>query len=126
MNSTIELPSGKVLDLNRFVALLPEKDSKNNQYSLILEGFSQIIYLNQNESDIVRKHLQLKTNCYEKSDWDLQKQLQKNQPAVELLRERIERHKLMSEEESKQRAEFFNDFKKTIDAERSVRKLYQN
>ena len=31
----------------------------------------------------------------------------------------------MSEEESKQRAEFFVDFQKTIDAERSVRKLYK-
>ena len=126
MNSTIELPSGKVLDLNRFVALVPEKESQNNQYSLILEGFSQIIHLNQNEADIVRKHLQLKTNYYEKGDWDWKEQLQKNQPAIKLLKERIEKHKLMSEEESKQRAEFFNDFQKTIDAERSVRKLYQN
>ena len=126
MNSTIELPSGKVLDLNRFVALLPEKDSKNNQYSLILEGFSQVISLNQNEANIVRKHLKLKTNYYEKGDLDWKEQLRKNQPAIKLLKERIEKHKLMSEEESKQRAEFFNDFQKTIDSERSVRKLYQN
>ena len=126
MSSTIELPSGKILDLNRFVALFPENDSKNNQYSLILEGFSHIIHLTQSEADIVKKHLQLKAKRHKQGSWDREEQLQKNQPAIKLLKERIERHKLMSEEESKQRAEFFTDFQKTIDAERPARKLYQN
>ncbi len=74
---------------------------------------------------MVKKHLQLKANRQKKGSWDREEQLQKNQPAIKLVKKRIERHKLMSEEESKQRAEFFVDFQKTIDAERSVRKLYK-
>ena len=84
------------------------------------------IHLTQSEADMVKKHLRLKANRQKKGSWDREEQLQKNQPAIKLLKERIERHKLMSEEESKQSAEFFTDFQKTIDAERPARKLYQN
>lgn len=67
----------------------------------------------------------MKTNYHKNISWDKKYQLRKNQPAIQLLKERIERHKLMSDEESKQREEFFTDFQKTIDAERTVRKLYE-
>lgn len=29
MNTTIELPTGKIIDLNRFVALIPDKKDRN-------------------------------------------------------------------------------------------------
>ena len=38
MNRTIELPSGKIIDLNRFVALVPDEKAENQEYHLILEG----------------------------------------------------------------------------------------
>jgi hypothetical protein len=126
MNSTIELPTGKILDLNRFVALFPENETTKELYSLILEGCSHMIHLDRSEADIVKQYLQLQKNHSKNGSWDREEQLKKNQPAIKLLKERIERHKLMSKEESKQRAEFFADFQKTIDAERSIRKLSEN
>ena len=38
MDKTIELSSGKVIDLNRFVALVPDEKAANQEYHLILEG----------------------------------------------------------------------------------------
>jgi hypothetical protein len=126
MNSIIKLPSGKILDLNRFVALFPEDETTSDRYSLILEGCSYIIHLDRSEADAIEKYLNLEPSHYKNTIWDRQVQLQKNQPAIDLLKKRIEKHKLMSEEESNQRSEFFADFQKTIDAERSTRKLYDN
>jgi coenzyme F420-reducing hydrogenase delta subunit len=77
------------------------------------------------EADVVKKYLKIESIHYKNGNWDKKEQLQKNQPAIKLLKERIEKHKSMSEEESKQRAEFFADFQKTIDADRSIRKLYE-
>ena len=44
MNITVELPSGKILDIARFIALLPDC---NSTYQLILEGYSNPINLYQ-------------------------------------------------------------------------------
>ena len=38
MNSTIELPTGKIIDLNRFVALVPDETTQDTQYLLILSS----------------------------------------------------------------------------------------
>ncbi|MEL7010248.1 MAG: hypothetical protein AAFY50_16225 [Cyanobacteria bacterium J06648_1] len=144
MNKTIELPSGKIIDLNRFVALVPEHKAANNEYNLILEGCTQAIPLNSQEVISVKEHLKMNlvddqakssslnlatTLSNSKHDnnisWDREEQIRKNQPAIELLKKRIARNKLMSEEESDQRAEFFTDFQKTVDEQRvSERKLY--
>jgi hypothetical protein len=35
-----KLPSGKILDISRFVALIPIKNTDNGSYDLILEGYS--------------------------------------------------------------------------------------
>jgi hypothetical protein len=60
-----------------------------------------------------------------KTDWDKDEQLQKNQTAIALLAKRIERHQNMSEEESKEREELFEEFKQRIDSERLPgQKLY--
>lgn len=44
MNNLVELPSGKILNIVRFVALIPNNTS-NQGYDLILEGYSSPIYL---------------------------------------------------------------------------------
>ncbi|MCF4967341.1 hypothetical protein CV014_09595 [Nostoc sp. CMAA1605] len=68
------------------------------------------------ENTIVNRH---------HSGWDKEKQLQKNQRAMELLAKCIEQHKHMSDAESSQRQEFFEEFKKIVDAERPEgQKLY--
>ena len=124
MTTTIELPSGKIIDLNRFVALVPDEKTENQEYYLILEGYDQAIALDSQEATSVKEHLKVKSQNNNGS-WNREEQFRKNQPAIELLKKRIERNKLMSDEESKQRSEFLTDFKKTIDAQRvSERKLY--
>ena len=145
MNKTIELPSGKIIDLNRFVALVPEHKAANHEYNLILEGCTQAIPLNFQEVISVKEHLKINlvddkakpsslspttTLLNSKQNniaWDREEQIRKNQPAIELLKKRIARNKLMSEEESDQKAEFFTDFQKTVDEQRvSERKLYSS
>jgi hypothetical protein len=44
MMTIIELPSGKIIDLNRFVALMPDEKAENEQYHLILEGCAKRIF----------------------------------------------------------------------------------
>ncbi|MBD2206529.1 hypothetical protein H6G33_30590 [Calothrix sp. FACHB-1219] len=59
------------------------------------------------------------------SGWDKEAQIRKNQRAMELLAKQMEEHKNMSDAESLQRQEFFERFKKTVDAERLPgQKLY--
>jgi hypothetical protein len=46
MTNTMELPSGKIIDLNRFAALIPyDKD----EYHLILEGWNEVISVDAEE-----------------------------------------------------------------------------
>ncbi|MEO0928968.1 MAG: hypothetical protein AAFY63_24310, partial [Cyanobacteria bacterium J06643_13] len=62
MNKIIELPTGKVIDLSRFVALIPNDDTtENTLYSLILEGYAQPLDLNSEEVILIKKHLQVNT-----------------------------------------------------------------
>ena len=141
MTKTIELSGGKVIDLNRFVALVPNKKAVDRQYHLILEGSNQAILLDSQEAISVKEHLKmeagdgkpvssssaklLKSKQNANDSWDTQEQIRKNQPAIELLKQRIARNKLMSEEESNQRIKFLADFQKTVDEQRmGERELY--
>ena len=125
MSKTIELSTGKVLDLSRFVALLPNDEAvENPQYSLILEGYSQSINLNSEEVILIKKHLQVDTEKKHNGTWDREEQLRLNQPKMKKLKEKIERMK--QEEPSAEKAEFFENFKKTMDAHRTGRKLYEH
>ena len=91
---------------------------------MILEGYDQAIALDSQEATSVKEYLKVKSQNNNGS-WNREEQFRKNQPAIELLKKRIERNKLMSDEESKQRSEFLTDFKKTVDEQRvSERKLY--
>ncbi|KYC40798.1 hypothetical protein WA1_24550 [Scytonema hofmannii PCC 7110] len=127
MNNPVELPSGKILNIVRFVALIPT-NTNNQGYDLILEGYSSPIYLEPSDASALKQILQLDidrkiTDTY--SSWDKDEQLRKNQKAIALLAKRIERHQNMSEEESKEREELFEEFKQRIDALRLPgQKLY--
>ena len=67
----------------------------------------------------------MKTLPIASEGWNREEQLRKNQPAIALLKKRIERNQKMSEEESNQREEFLADFKKIIDGQRLPgQKLY--
>lgn len=128
MNNTVELPSGKILNIARFVALIPNSDTDNIDYDLILDGYFSPIALEASDANALKQILQLEkgikiTDPY--TDWDKDEQLRKNQKAIALLAQRIERHQNMSEEESKEREELFDKFKQRIDSERLPgQKLY--
>ncbi len=125
MNTTIELSSGKIINLNRFVALVPDEKAAKEEYHLILEGSDRAITLDSQEAISLKEHLKVKSKQNSNGVWDREEQIRKNQPAIELLKKRIAKNKLMSEEESRQRAEFLADFQQTVDEQRiSERKLY--
>ena len=109
MNKTIELSTGKIVDLSRFVALIPDDEmAENHQYLLILEGYTQSINLNVEEANSVKKHLQVDTEKKHNGTWDREEQLRLNQPKMKKLKEKIERMK--QEKPSAEKADF-NDQK---------------
>ncbi|MEC4814181.1 MAG: hypothetical protein SAK29_13035 [Scytonema sp. PMC 1069.18] len=129
MNKPVELPSGKILNIARFVALIPNTDDSHRMsYDLLISGYSNPISLEASDASALKQILQLEkakltNNTY--SDWDKEEQLKKNQKARYLLAKRIERHQNMSEEESKERADLFESFKHSIDLSRlPEQKLY--
>jgi hypothetical protein len=128
MNTSIALPSGKILNISRFVALLPPSSTDNQIYHLILEGYPSPIHLELSDVEVLRKNLELeKANIASSNQvgWDREKQLQKNQRAMKILAEQIEHYKNISDSEAIERKEFFERFKQTVDAERPEgQKLY--
>ena len=126
MNKTIELSTGKIVDLSRFVALIPNDEAAENhqdgarsqtdetsvgsphQYSLFLEGYPQSINLNRLEANSVKKHLQVDTEKKHNGTWDREEQLRLNQPKMKKLKEKIERMKQEKPlAEKAEKAEFF-------------------
>lgn len=126
MTKTIELSSGKIINLSRFVALIPDNETaEDNEYFLILEGYSQPINLSFQEVTSIKKYLQLDSGKAHNGTWDREEQIRKNQPKLKKLREIIERKK--QEQPSAEKAAYFESFKQTIDAERPVgQKLYEH
>ena len=123
MNQTIELPTGKIINLNRFVALIPDKNNGNQGYLLLLEGYSQPLEIDSKEITILKQHLQLQSPQNANGTWDREEQIRLNQPKMEKLKEKID--KMKQEQPSAEKAEFFESFKQTMDAHRSGRKLYE-
>ena len=123
MNQTIELPTGKIIDLNRFVALIPANKNANEEYLLLLEGYPQPLKIDSKEVTILKQHLQLQSSQNTNGTWDREEQLRLNQPKMQKLQEKINRMK--QEQPSAEKAEFFESFKRTMDAHRSGRKLYE-
>ena len=142
MNKAVQLPSGKIIDLSRFVALIPNDETAENHqhgarsqtdeasvgspypYSLLLDGYAEPISLNFEEASSIKKYLQVETEKKHNGTWDREEQLRLNQPKMKKLKEKIERMK--QEQPSAEKAEFFESFKKTMDAHRSGQKLYEH
>ena len=127
MNIAVELPSGKILNIARFIALIPVNMANNISYDLILEGHSVPVNLELQDAETLKKILLLDKNsvAVSQSEREIQKQLQHNKRAMTLLKQRMKRHENIPESESIQREEVFNDFKQIMDAERLPgQKLY--
>ena len=122
MNKSIELPSGKILNIARFIALLPPNDTTDGSYQLLLEGYPNPINLESSDAQTLKKTLELDKKT---SVWDKNKQLQENQRAIKILEKRIEYFQNIPESESIARQELFENFKQTIDSQRpDGQKLY--
>lgn len=127
VNIPVELPSGKILNIARFIALIPVNAASNTSYDLILEGYPTPVNLELRDAQTLKEILLLNKDLVgvSQSEGDKQKQLQQNQRAMALLQQRIKRHENISEAESIQREEIFNDFKQIVDAQRLPgQKLY--
>ena len=127
MNTIAKLPSEKILDISRFVAIIPIKNVVNASYDLILEGYSRPINIEANDAYALEQLLESNQNKHKDSEilGYEQEQLKRNQRPLELLAKRIDLHRNMSEEESREREELFEEFKQIIDAQRLPgQKLY--
>ena len=82
MNTSIELPSGKILNITRFIALIPNNNNIDSDYQLILEGYPHPINLEPSDAQNLKIILQSKLDqntpiSTHKSTWNQQEQLQK-------------------------------------------------
>ncbi|BAY12217.1 hypothetical protein [Calothrix sp. NIES-2098] len=128
MTTSIELPTGKILNIARFIALIPVTNSADSSYHLILEGYPHHINLESSDAQALKKFLELdkdNTASTNQTVWDKDKQILKNQRAMELLAKRMEHDDNISDSEAMERQEFFERFKQIMDAERPEgQKLY--
>ena len=90
MSSTIKLPSGKLIDLSRFVALLPDEEKAENHYKLSLAGLDKAIVLDSFDAEFISKKLELESgieNAHLSGQWDKEAQLYQNQPLMKLIKQ---------------------------------------
>jgi hypothetical protein len=126
MNKILELPSGKVLDVNRFIALVPECTNSDTKYELILEGYPHPIYLEPEDAIFVKQHIPMESVSQQQNGvWDKEEQLRQNLPKMKIMKEWIEQ--LESQPFDPKKEAEFEEFKRIIDAERPVgQKLYED
>lgn len=119
----VRLTKNKIIDISRFIALIPNEI--DNNYSLILEGSEGAIPIDNEDLDILTKHLEdyQKRFATPKTGYTLADLVKPH--AVEALKKRIARREAMSDEEAAQGAEAWERFKQSIDADRPEgQKLY--
>lgn len=85
MANPIELPSGKLLDLDRFIALVPNDTENKEECKLILEGYPQPIYLEQKDVFVFKEKLNQNLTG-DVTPWDREAQVRKNQPLINLMK----------------------------------------
>ena len=88
MISSIKLPSGKLIDLSRFVALLPDEETTEDNYKLSLAGLNQAIEIDSKDAKFIIQKLELESRTNQApvgEQWDKEAQLRKNQPLMKLI-----------------------------------------
>ena len=90
MTSTVKLPSGKLIDLSRFVALLEDDNSTENHYQLSLDGLNKPIDIDAIDAEFINHKLKYNLDLHSSHDnshWDEEAQLKKNQPLMQLIKQ---------------------------------------
>lgn len=120
MKTPVELPSGQILDLDRCIALRP---NTADNYELILEGYPHSIEISTPDALQLKQLLKSSPRARVFATRTEVEQLQRNLLAAEKLRAIIDRDR--QQQPSIEAAEFFEEFKQIMDANRPVgSKLY--
>lgn len=123
MSSTIKLPSGKLIDISRFVALQGDDNSTENNYQLSLDGLNQTINIDAADAEFISQKLESKLdthNFHVDENWDKEAQLHKNQPLMKLVKQwqSQKNGKPLTEEEIKEYQDIQESLKRTRFSER--------
>ena len=123
MSSTIKLPSGKLIDLSRFVALQGDDSLTENNYQLSLDGLNKTINLDAADAEFISQKLESKLdthNIHVNENWDKEAQLHKNQPLMKLVKQwqSQKNGKSLTEEEIKEYQDIQESLKRTCFSER--------
>ena len=124
MTSTIKLPSGKLIDLSHFVALLPDEETTENNYKLSLAGLSQTIEIDSRDAEFISQKLELESRTNQASvgeQWDKEAQLRKNKPLMKLIEQWREKNngQTATEEEIQE----YQDIQKSLTRNPSLKQV---
>jgi hypothetical protein len=126
MSIPIELPSGKLIDLDRCIALIPTEVSQG--WQLVLEGMTQTLIVDPQDALVIKasiSSLPRDLPPHVEPLWDREAQIIRNQPAIDKIRSLIA--KMESSEVSSIAAVEFDRFKEIVDSERpDGQKLYRD
>jgi hypothetical protein len=126
MSIPIELPSGKLIDLDRCIALIPAEISQG--WQLVLEGMNQTLIIDPQDALVIKASISSLTRDlppHIEPIWDREAQITRNQPAIDKIRSLIT--KMESSEVSSIAAAEFDRFKEIVDSERpDGQKLYSD
>jgi hypothetical protein len=124
MSYTIRLPSGKLIDLSRFVALFGDANSTENNYKLSLDGLNEAINIDATDAEFISQKLELEldvNNSHVKEQWDKAAQLHKNQPLMKLIKQWKEQKdgETATEEEIKE----YQDIQESLKRNRHIKQV---
>ena len=118
MKTTVELPSGQIIDLSGFISLKP---STQSNYELILAGYDRPIDLSQ--SDAIKLKQLLNKSAPQQHSFPVyseSEQLQRNQIAMAKLQTIIDRDR--QQHSSIEAEKFFEDVQQIMDDNRPIGK----
>ncbi len=124
MTATIKLPSGKLIDLSRFVALLPDDSTTETKYKLSLDGLDKAIDIDSIDAEFISSLLQLESdtnNSHVEQEWDKEAQLRKNKPLMKLIKQwREQKNGQAATEEEIQE---YQDIQESLKRNRSIERV---
>ena len=124
MTATIKLPSGKLIDLSRFVALLPDEETTETKYKLSWAGLNKTIDIDAIDAEFISSLLELISelnNSHVKQEWDKEAQLRKNKPLMKLIKQwREQKNGQAATEEEIQE---YQDIQESLKRNRSIERV---
>jgi hypothetical protein len=117
MKTTVQLPSGQIVDLSKCISLKP---STHSDYELILSGYDRPIDLSQSDGIQLKQLLTENVSQPAFAVYSETEQLQRNQIAMQRLQAIIDRDR--QQDSSIEAEHFFEDLQQIMDENRPVGK----